>query len=194
MPSREERAAKLSKAIEDLLKAIDSSPSTNPYLIESPVRTASMWLDDVIDGYEWDPAEILADGSDSSGEPNVVVVRNILFHSICPHHLVLYHGVANVGYIPGDRVVTSSKISRLIDCFAHRLILQEAIGQNVTESLVKHLGAKGAACMLDAEQLCMVIRGVREPGSRIVTTSYSGEMSTDPNAKSLFLEALKVEA
>ena len=194
MPFREERAAKLSKAIEDLLNAVGKSPGNNPELIETPVRTASLWLDDVVDGYEWNPSDILSGGSEAPVDSEMVVIRNLSFHSICPHHLVLYQGVANVGYIPGERVASSSKIARLVDCFAHRLILQTAIGRNVSESLVEYLGAKGAACMLDAEQLCMVIRGVRDPGSRIVTASYSGVMSTDPNAKSHFLAAVNAEA
>jgi len=188
--TREEKIAKLSKSVEDFLKAIGKSPGTYPELIDTPVNACSMWLDDLLDGYDWDPKAILASGSEISGESDLVIVRDVFFHSTCPHHLLPYHGIAHVAYIPDGRIVGLSKIVRLLDCFAHRLILQEEIGRSVTEALVTHLGAKGAACLLDVEQLCMVIRGVRKPGSRSVTVGYAGSMSTDRAAKMEFLTTI----
>ena len=192
MPSRDEKQAKLTKAIEDFLRAVDRSPGTYKELIDTPVRTATMWLSDLLDGYETDPEEILSGGSPLETESDMVIVRDIFFNSVCPHHLVPYHGVAHVAYIPDGQIVGFSKIGRLIDCLSHRLTIQEEIGKYVTEAMVKHLGAKGAACMLDAEQLCMIIRGVRKPGSRAVTTSYAGNMNSDHNLRKEFLAAIKV--
>jgi GTP cyclohydrolase I len=193
MASREQKAAKLSKAIEDFLRAIDRSPGTYHELIETPVNASSMWLDELLDGYDWDPKDILSGGSPISGKSSLVIVKDMFFHSVCPHHLLPYHGIAHVGYIPNDRIVGLSKIARLVDCFAHRLILQEEIGQAVADALVEHLGAQGAACLLDAEQLCMVIRGVRKPGSRTVTASYTGVMVSDKAARMEFLTAIHAE-
>ncbi|MCP4677888.1 MAG: GTP cyclohydrolase I [Deltaproteobacteria bacterium] len=193
MTSRDDKAAKLTKAFEDFLRAVDRSPGTYPELIETPVNAASMWLDEILDGYQWNPKDILAGGSPAISDTGLVIVRDMFFHSTCPHHLLPNHGLAHVGYMPGERIVGLSKIARLVDCFAHRLILQEDMGQLVADALVEHLGAKGAACVLDMEQLCMVIRGVRKPGSRAVTVSYSGAMLQDSSAKMEFLAAINAE-
>jgi GTP cyclohydrolase I len=190
MTSDDSKTAALTKAIEDFLRAIGKSPGTYPELLETPVRAASTWLDELLDGYEWDPKEILSNGSQVSGSRDMVLVKDLFFHSICPHHLLPFHGIAHVAYIPSTRAVGLSKIARLVDCFAHRLIIQEELGRQVVQALVDHLGAEGAACMLDTEQLCMVIRGVRKPGSRAVTTSYAGSMVTHASFREEFLTAL----
>ena len=194
MATREEKKAKLSNAIEDFLRAIDRSPGTHKELIETPVRTADMWFDDLLRGYETEPEDILSGGSPIDGPSDMVVVRDLFFNSTCPHHLVPFHGIAHVAYIPDGKIVGFSKIGRLVDCFSHRLMLQEEIGRCVAEALVQHLGAKGAACMLNAEQLCMVIRGVRKPGSRAVTTSYAGNLSSDTALRKEFLATIKAGA
>jgi GTP cyclohydrolase I len=195
MTSRVEKAAKLTKAFEDFLRAVDKSPGTYPELMDTPVRTANMWLDELLDGYDWDPKDILSGGSvlGPESQSELVIVRDIFFHSTCPHHLLPYHGVAHVAYLPSTRIVGLSKLARLVDCFAHRLILQEEVAQYVAGALVTHLGARGAACMLDAEQLCMVIRGVRKQGSRAVVVGYAGSMATDMEAKKQFLSAINAK-
>jgi len=193
MTSRNEQKAKLTKAVEDFLRAADLSPGRNPELIETPPKTADMWLDEILDGYAWDPKDILSGGSPLVGESNMVIVRDLFFHSTCPHHLLPYHGVAHVAYIPSTRIVGLSKIARLVDCFAHRLILQEALAEQVANALVEHLGAQGAACVVDAEQLCMVIRGVRRPGSRAMSVSYAGNLISDKSARLEFLTAINAK-
>ncbi len=190
MTSRDEKAAKISRAVQDLLAAIGKPVEKNPELLETPTNAVPMWLDEIVDGYEIDPQTILKGGSEISGESDLVIVRDIFFHSTCPHHLLPYHGRAHVAYIPNGRIVGLSKIAKLVECFAHRLILQEEIGRHVTEALVEHLGAKGAACMLDVEQLCMIIRGIRQHGSRSVSLSYAGAMATDNAEKTNFLTAI----
>jgi GTP cyclohydrolase I len=190
MTTNEEKSAKLAKAFEDFLRAVERSPGTYPELLNTPVRASSMWLDDLLDGYDWSPADILAGGTPVEAGRGLVIVRDLFFHSVCPHHLLPYHGQAFVAYVPGDRVVGFSKINRLVDCFAHRLILQEEIAQLVAQALVEHLGARGAGCVLDAEQLCMVVRGVRKPGSRAVTSSYAGSMADDQGLRMEFLTTI----
>jgi len=190
MTSQEEKAAKISKAVRDFLGAIGKPVENNPELAETPINAVSMWLDELVDGYDLDPQTLLKGGSEISGESDLVIVRDIFFHSTCPHHLLPYHGKAHVAYIPNGRIVGLSKIAKLVECFAHRLILQEEIGRHVTEALVEHLGAKGAACMLDVEQLCMILRGVRQHGSRSVSLSYAGTMETDNAEKANFLTAI----
>ena len=193
MASPEEKRAKLTKVFEDFLRAVDRSPGTYPEFMDTPVNSASMWLDELLDGYNWDPKNILSGGSPTTGEQGLVIVRDMFFHSTCPHHLLPYHGIAHVGYVPGDRIVGLSRIARLVDCCGHRLVLQEDMGQAIADALVEHLGAAGAACILDTEQLCMVIRGVRKPGARAVTAAYAGSFVTDNNARMEFLTAINAE-
>lgn len=190
MSSREDKEARLTKAFEDLLRAVGRSPGTYPELLDTPLRASSMWLDDLLDGYEWDPASILAGGTPVGSAPSLVVIRDMYFHSVCPHHLLPFHGLAHVAYFPGDRIIGFSNLSRLVNCFAHRLILQEEIGRGVANALVEHLGARGAACLLDAEQLCMVVRGVRQAGSRVVTAAYAGSLADDHQLRLEFLTAI----
>ncbi len=186
----DQSSEKLAKVFEDFLRAVGQSPGSHDELLETPVRASSMWLDELLDGYEWKAEEILSGGSPAEGSRDIVIVRDLFFHSTCPHHLLPYHGIAHVAYIPTDRVVGLSKIARLVDCFAHRLIIQEELGRQVARALVDHLGAEGAACMLDTEQLCMVIRGVRKSGSRAVTLNYAGEMAENPELRREFLLAV----
>lgn len=193
MSTRDEKGAKLAKAFEDFLRAVDKSPGRYPELLDTPVRASTMWLDDLLDGYEREPRDILSGGSPSSPEQGMVIIRDVFFHSACPHHLLPYTGVAHVAYIPSDRIIGFSNITRLVDCFAHRLLLQEEIGQLVSEALLEHLGAKGAACLLDAEQLCMIVRGVRKQGSRAITTSWAGAFADDSSLRMEFLTAINAQ-
>jgi GTP cyclohydrolase IA len=193
MTTREDKGARLAKAIEDFLRAVDKSPGRYPELLDTPVRASSMWLDELLDGYDLQPRDILSGGSPSSPEQGMVIIRDVFFHSSCPHHLLPYTGIAHVAYMPSDRIIGFSNITRLVDCFAHRLLLQEEIGQLVTSALIEHLGAQGAACLLDAEQLCMIVRGVRKPGSRAITTSYSGSFADDHSARMEFLTAINTQ-
>ena len=186
----EQSSEKLAKVFEDLLRAVGHPPAGSDELMETPVRASSMWLDEILDGYEWKPEEILSGGTPVDGARDIVIVRDLFFHSTCPHHLLPYHGIAHVAYIPSDRAVGLSKIARLVDCFAHRLTIQEELGRNVAQALVDHLGAVGAACMLDTEQLCMIIRGVRKVGSRAITLSWAGEMAENPDLRREFLLAV----
>jgi GTP cyclohydrolase I len=193
MSSPDDKRAKLTKVFEDFLRAVERSPGTYPELMDTPVNTSAMWIDELLDGYNWNPKNILSGGSPTTGEQGIVIVRDLFFHSTCPHHLLPYHGIAHVGYVPGDRIVGLSRIARLVDCCAHRLILQEDMGQAIVDALVEHLGAEGAACILDAEQLCMVIRGVRKPGARAVTASYAGSFATNQATKTEFLTTINAE-
>ncbi len=190
MSSGEQNAEKLAKAFEDFLRAVGMSPGSHEELLETPIRASTMWLEELLDGYDWKPAEILSGGTEVTGNRDMVIVRDLFFHSTCPHHLLPYHGIAHVAYIPSTRVVGLSKIARLVDCFAHRLIIQEDLGRQVAQALVDHLGAEGAACMIDTEQLCMIIRGVRKPGSRAVTLSFAGQMASNTDLRREFLLAV----
>jgi GTP cyclohydrolase I len=152
----------------------------------TPKRVTEAWLGDLLDGYRRDPAAILADAIPSR-ERDLVAVTGIDFHSICPHHLLPSRGVAHVAYVPGDRIAGFGQIVQLVDALAHRFVLQEDLARGVADALVRHLGARGAACILDAEQLCMTVRGGRRPHARAHTDAFVGVMRKDEALQRRFL-------
>jgi GTP cyclohydrolase I len=152
----------------------------------TPERVAEAWLGDLVDGYGRAPAEVLA-GALASPSRDLVAVTGIDFHSVCPHHLLPSRGVAHVAYLPGGRVVGFGQIVKLVDCLAHRLVLQEDLAVQITEALVEHVGARGAACLLDTEQLCLTVRGERRARTRAHAEAYAGALARDGAARRRFL-------
>jgi GTP cyclohydrolase I len=152
----------------------------------TPARVAAAWLEDLVDGYGREPAEIL-EGAIPSASRDLVAVTGIDFHSVCPHHLLPSRGVAHVAYLPGGQVVGFGQIVKLVDCLAHRLVLQEDLALQITEALVEHLGARGAACLLDAEQLCLTVRGERRARARAHAEAFAGALARDGAARRRFL-------
>jgi GTP cyclohydrolase I len=161
----------------------------DPQLAETPSRVATAWVEDYLDGYAKDPAVILGERHPVKSK-QLVIVKGLDFHSMCPHHLVPYRGVAHVGYLPKKGVVGFGKLVELVDCFAHRLILQEQIAEEVVGALVKELGAAGAACVLDAEQACMTTRGPKRRGARTITRAFKGKLDTDARLQDAFLKGI----
>jgi GTP cyclohydrolase I len=142
----------------------------------TPRRVAEAFRDDLLDGYGQDPAQILAQAMDVPGR-DLVALAGIDFHAVCPHHLLPYRGKACVAYVPGGRVVGFGLLARLVDCFAHRLVIQEVLARQVADALVEHLGARGAACVLDAEQMCLTVRGERRREARAHAQAFAGTMA-----------------
>lgn len=157
-------------------------------LAGTPRRVAEAWLGDLVDGYGREPGEILA-GALPSASRDLVAVTGIDFHSVCPHHLLPSRGVAHVAYLPGGRVVGFGQIVRLVDALAHRLVLEEDLARQIADALVEHVGARGAACVLEAEQLCMTVRGERRVAARAHAEAWAGALARDGAARRRF-EAL----
>lgn len=155
-------------------------------LAQTPRRVAEAWIEDLLDGYRRDPAEALA-GAIPSRSRDLVAVTGIDFHSVCPHHLLPSRGVAHVAYVPGDRIAGFGQIVQLVDALAHRFVLQEDLARSIADALVRHLGARGAACILDAEQLCMTVRGGRRPHARAHADAFLGVMDRDARLQRRFL-------
>lgn len=176
------------RAISDFLDAmgLPLEVRRSEALALTPKRVTEAWLGDLLDGYRRDPAAILADAIPSR-ERDLVAVTGIDFHSICPHHLLPSRGVAHVAYVPGDRIAGFGQIVQLVDALAHRFVLQEDLARGVADALVRHLGARGAACILDAEQLCMTVRGGRRPHARAHTDAFVGVMRKDEALQRRFL-------
>lgn len=188
---RQGSAAGAARAISLFLDAMGLPPEVrrSEALSLTPQRVADAWLGDLLDGYGRDPAAILA-GAMPSRERDLVAVTGIDFHSICPHHLLPSRGVAHVAYVPGKRVAGFGQIVQLVDALAHRFVLQEDLARGIADALMRHLGARGAACVLDAEQLCMTVRGGRRPHARAHTDAFVGALARDARLQRRFLRLI----
>lgn len=152
----------------------------------TPERVAEAWTEDLLDGYRRDPAALLAPTMPARGK-DLVVVTGIDFHSMCPHHLLPSRGLAHVAYVPGGRVVGFGQLARLVDCYAHRLVLQEVLARQIAEALIDCLDARGAACLLDAEQACLTVRGERRSRARTHAQCFLGALEADPRLQARVL-------
>jgi len=121
------------------------------------------------------------------GYDELVVARDIRFHSLCEHHLLPFHGVAHVGYLPGERIVGLSKLGRVVDLYARRLQGQERLTTQVARWLCDALEPRGVGVVIEAEHLCMSLRGVQKPGARTITSALHGVVRDDPRTRQEFL-------
>ena len=181
--------ARAERAVREILLAIGEDPDREG-LRETPARVARSYVE-LFAGLRMDPAELLATTFDIDHD-EMVLVRDIELYSTCEHHLVPFHGVAHVGYIPArnGRVTGLSKIARLVDVYARRPQVQERLTAQIADALVEHLEPRGVIVVLDCEHLCMSMRGVRKPGARTTTSAVRGQLrapATRAEAMSLIL-------
>jgi GTP cyclohydrolase I len=162
----------MKKAVQEFLGAVDDR-GWGREITATPERVATAWSDEILSGYREDPAEILRPMQEPA-RGGIVVVRDIEFLSVCVHHLLPFYGRAHVAYQPGERLVGVSKLARLVDCHSRRLQIQEALTRQIVADLMRHLDPAGAACIMEASHLCMMIRGAEKKESRVVTTSLAG--------------------
>lgn len=123
----------------------------------------------------------------SEGYDELVVVRDLPFHSLCEHHLLPFHGLAHIAYLPSERIVGLSKLGRVLELYSRRLQLQERLTTQIVDWLVEHLDPKGVGVLIEAEHLCMSLRGVQKPGARTVTSTLKGLVRDDPRTREEFL-------
>ncbi len=175
-------------AIRKLIEAVGEDPDREG-LRDSPRRIAAMYRE-VFEGLEQDPAAVLSVGFEE-GHDELVILREIPFHSMCEHHFMPFHGQAHVGYLPDGRIVGLSKIARAVEIFARRPQVQERLTNQVAKCIEEVLDARGVGVVIEAEHLCMTARGVRKPGSKMVTSSMRGAFRSDANTRSEFLELIR---
>jgi len=176
-------------AVRELLIALGEDPDREG-LQDTPDRVARAYAESFT-GMWQHPADALSRTFDVDHD-ELVLVKDIEVYSTCEHHLVPFHGVAHVGYIPDDdgRVTGLSKIARLVDVFAKRPQVQERLTTQIADALVEHLGAKGVIVVIDCEHLCMSMRGVRKPGAHTITSAVRGQLrnpATRAEAMSLLM-------
>lgn len=173
----------LANAIAALLRAAGQDPATEADVRQTPERVAKLWTDEFLGGYAMDPAKILGEPVLGEADPEVVVVSGLRFHSMCPHHLVPFRGVAHVAYQPAGKLAGFGRLADLVECFTKRLTLQERATAAIAEALWHGLEARGAGCVLEAEQLCLAIPGERHDSSQVVTSAFVGAMTERPDLK-----------
>ena len=181
--------ARAEAAVRELLIAVGEDPDREG-LHDTPARVARAYAE-LLAGMRQDPEEVLATTFDV-GHDEMVLVRDIELWSLCEHHLVPFSGVAHVAYIPGEsgRVTGLSKLARLVDVYARRPQVQERLTTQIVDALMEILEARGAIVVIEAEHLCMAMRGVRKPGARTVTSAVRGcmkEAATRAEAMSLIV-------
>lgn len=178
---------RLEKAVRELLWAVGEDPDREG-LRETPARVARMY-EEILSGMQADPKEMLTIFTSEAHE-EMVILKDIPFYSVCEHHLMPFFGAAHVAYIPHkDRLVGLSKLARVVEIFARRLQLQERITTQVADTLMEHIRPHGVLVIVEAEHLCMTMRGVRKPGARMTTSAVRGVFETCEVTR---MEALKL--
>jgi GTP cyclohydrolase IA len=175
--------SRVEAAVRELLGAIGDDP-TREGVVETPRRVAEAYAD-LFAGMKIDPASVIEPLPDERGS-GLILVRDIRFASICEHHLLPFLGSASVGYVPGpDGTITGlSKLARVVDVLARRPQVQERLVREIADALESALRPAGVAVVVEAEHLCMTMRGVRKPGSSVVTTEFRGMFADDAVARS----------
>jgi GTP cyclohydrolase I len=166
---------RVERAVRELLLAIGEDPDRNG-LKETPARVARSYVE-IFAGMRQKPEDVLTTNFEI-GHDELILVRDIEVYSTCEHHLVPFHGVAHVGYIPGrdGRVTGLSKLARLVDVYARRPQIQERMTSQIANALCEHLNPLGVLVVVECEHLCMSMRGVRRPGSRTITSAVRGQL------------------
>ncbi|MBT3419603.1 MAG: GTP cyclohydrolase I FolE [Euryarchaeota archaeon] len=184
MTTREEAMEAVSKLLSYLEKDHEREG-----LLSTPKRVIDSW-DEIFSGYDQDPSEILDATFNGEGYDGIVLLRDIEFHSTCEHHLQPFNGRAHVAYIPVDRIVGISKLSRIVDLHARRLQNQERITKGIVDDLVKHLSPMGAAVIIEASHGCMRCRGVKKQNAVMTTSAMRGAFFEKQDARQELMQLI----
>ena len=163
-------------AVRALLKAC--GVDDDAHLRSTPERVRALWQERLLSGYGQPLADVLGEGF-ADPRSDVVVVRGIAVHGVCPHHLLPFRGKAHVAYLPGGRLHGFGRIARLVDALAHRFTYQEWLTRDVADALITHGHAQGAAVVVEAEQLCLLLGEDRRSEERVVTQAFAGVYEGD---------------
>ena len=179
-------------AVEEAARALIVALGEHPQregLADSPRRIAAMY-GELFGGLHQDPVAALSVGFEE-GHDELVILREVPFYSMCEHHFMPFHGQTHVGYMPHGRIVGLSKIARAVEIFARRPQVQERLTSQIADCIESVLDAQGVGVVIEAEHLCMTARGVRKPGSTMVTSAMRGCFRTDANTRQEFLGLIR---
>ncbi|MGL5296462.1 MAG: GTP cyclohydrolase I FolE [Culicoidibacterales bacterium] len=176
-------------AFRQILEAMGEDP-TREGLKDTPKRVAKMYAEIYAGMYE-DPRDVLAISFEEEVHEEIVIVKDIPFYSTCEHHFVPFYGKAHIAYLPGSRLTGLSKLARTVEIIARRPQLQERISQQIADAIEDALSPKGVFVVIEAEHMCMTMRGIKKPGSKTVTTVARGIYAEDFQARQEVLQLLK---
>ncbi len=189
-PSGRPTQAEAEAAVSTLLRWIGENPEREG-LIDTPRRVAKAYLE-MFGGYAQSPVEELGTTFEEvAGFDDMVVMRDIQFYSHCEHHMVPIIGKAHVGYLPDGRVVGLSKIARVVDIFAQRLQTQEALTAQIANTIQEVLNPRGVAIVIEAEHMCMAMRGIKKQGSRTLTSTFTGAYRDNAEEQVRFMSMIR---
>jgi GTP cyclohydrolase I len=181
--------ATMEEHIREILKAIGEDPDREG-LVKTPQRVAQA-LTFLTRGYEMDPAKVINDALFTEDYEEMIVQKDIDFYSLCEHHLLPFFGKAHVAYIPHHKIVGISKLARLVDVYARRLQVQERMTNQIATIVMEKLDALGVAVVIEAEHLCMRMRGVEKQNSYVITSSLLGAFRTRQDTRSEFMNLIR---
>ena len=172
-----------------LIRLVGEDP-TREGLRRTPLRMRQS-LQFLTSGYRQDPAKLFTRGMFKVKHDEMVIVRDINFFSLCEHHLLPFFGICHVAYLPGKKVVGLSKIPRLVDLYARRLQVQERLTTQIAEAIQQYIQPRGVACVMEAEHLCLMMRGVQKQNTRAVTSAMLGAFRSDEKTRAEFLTLIR---
>lgn len=178
---------RISKAVKEILIAVGEDPDREG-LKDTPQRVARMYTE--LLGGMYDDPEVHLRSIFTENYDEIVVLRGIPFYSMCEHHMMPFIGSAHVGYLPTGAVLGISKLARIVECFSRRLQTQERLTYQIADFLMNRLDTRGVAVVLEASHSCMTIRGVKKPGSEMVTSALRGIFRKDPKSRNEVLSLM----
>jgi GTP cyclohydrolase I len=183
-------AEKIRKGALEIIKGIGEDPGREG-LLGTPQRLAEMY-EEIFSGIHMDAREVLSTGF-SVDHREMVIVRDIPFHSMCEHHFLPFYGVAHIGYIPNSegRVVGVSKLARVVEIFSRRPQLQERMTKQIADVIMDTLRPSGVGVIIQAEHQCMIMRGVGKPGSKVITSAMRGSFERRPATRAEFMSLVE---
>lgn len=180
---------RIQNAVREILIAVGENPDREG-LLETPKRVANMY-EEIFAGLTEDPKQHIKLFNEQSND-EMVIVKDIPFYSMCEHHLLPFFGKAHIGYIPSDnKIIGLSKLARIVDNFAKKPQVQERLTSDIADFLNDNLQPKGVAVIMEAEHMCMTMRGARAAGSKTQTSALRGIMRTDAKTRAVVLSLLK---
>jgi GTP cyclohydrolase I len=179
---------RIARAVREIIEAIGENPEREG-LISTPERIGRLYAE-LFSGLAQDPLDVLRKGFDEEHK-EMVILKDIPFYSLCEHHFLPFHGSAHVGYVPEGRIVGVSKLARVVDILARRPQLQERLTSQVADAIMEGLRPDGVAVVIEAEHLCMTMRGVQKPGARMITSAIRGGFRRRGVTRSEFLSLVQ---
>ena len=181
--------SKLEGLVEEVLREIGEDPRREG-LLRTPGRVARA-LEFLTQGYQLDPQKILNDAVFEESYNEMLIVKDIDFYSLCEHHMLPFFGRAHVAYVPNGRIVGLSKIARLVEMYSRRLQVQERLTNEIAHVIEKVLQPRGVAVIVEAQHLCMMMRGVQKQNSYAISSAMLGEFESDPKTRGEFVQLIR---